>query len=78
MISLADNLLNIGVKKYCKTFLITIIFSIITVQLLIWIIRNKGYKGLRYTFVHYSTALNLRKAFLDSKYYNIRYRLNKK
>ncbi|SDR14555.1 hypothetical protein [Virgibacillus salinus] len=78
IISIIDNLLNIGVTKYSNPFLITIIFSIITVQILIWMIRNKGNRGIRYAFTHYSTVLNLRKTFLDSTYYNIRFHLNKK
>ncbi|GAB3067222.1 FtsK/SpoIIIE domain-containing protein [Salinicoccus sesuvii] len=78
IISVIDNLLNIGFTKFSNPFLITIIFSIIAVQTLIWMIRNKGYRGIKYSFIHYSTVMNLRKAFLDSKYYNIRFHLNKK
>ncbi|WP_212925869.1 hypothetical protein [Oceanobacillus sp. J11TS1] len=70
--------MNTGVAKYSNPFLITFIFSIITVQALISMIRNKGYKGIKYAFIHYSTVLNLRKYFLDSKYYNIKFHLNKK
>ncbi|WP_432740157.1 hypothetical protein ABLV91_09025 [Staphylococcus equorum] len=78
IISIVDSLLKIGVTQYSNPFLITIIVSIIIIQALIWMIRNKGYKGIKYAFTHYSTVLSLRKAFLDSKYYNIRFRLNKK
>ncbi|PTI47390.1 cell division protein FtsK [Staphylococcus succinus] len=77
-ISIADSLLKVGVTQYSNPFLITIIVSIIIIQALIWMIRNKGYRGIKYAFTHYSTVLSLRKAFLDSKYYNIRFRLNKK
>ncbi|PTE37741.1 cell division protein FtsK [Staphylococcus equorum] len=78
IISIVDSLLKIGVTQYSNPFLITIIVSIIIIQALIWMIRNKGYKGIKYAFTHYSTVLSLRKAFLDSKYYNIMFRLNKK
>lgn len=78
IILVVDNLFEIGVTKYSTPFLITIIGSIIIIQTLIWVIRNKGYKGIKHALVHYSIVLNLRRAFLDSNYYNIRFRLNKK
>jgi len=70
-------LLKIGITQYSNPYLITIIVSIIIVQIFIWIIRNKGHKGLKYAFVHYSIVRSLRKAFIDSKYYNKRLYLNK-
>lgn len=78
IISIGDSLLKIGVTQYSNPYLITIIASIVTIQSLIWMIRNKAYKGVKYAFIHYFTVLNLRKAFIDSRYYNTRFHLNKK
>src|SRR5699024_7806726 len=44
---LAEILLKIGITQYSNPYLITIIVSIIIVQIFIWIIRNKGHKGLK-------------------------------
>lgn len=78
IILVVDNLFEIGVTKYSTPYFITAIASIIIIQALTWMIRNKGYKGIKHALVHYSIVLNLRRAFLDSNYYNIRFRLNKK
>lgn len=78
IILMVDNLFEIGVTKYSTPYFITAIASIIIIQALTWMIRNKGYKGIKHALVHYSIVLNLRRAFLDSNYYNIRFRLNKK
>lgn len=78
LIHITDKLLNIGVTKYSNPLLITIILSMITIQFLVWLTRNKAYKGIRFAFFHYFTVLNLRKVFLDSNYYNVRFYFNKK
>lgn len=77
LIYLIDNLLKLGIAKYSNPFLIAIILSIITFQVIIWILRNKAYKGIKHSVIHYSTVLNIRKAFLDSNYYNRRFYFNK-
>ncbi|WP_197053096.1 FtsK/SpoIIIE domain-containing protein [Planococcus sp. PAMC 21323] len=45
-------------------------------QVIIWLFRNKAYKGMKYAISHYLTLLKLRKAFLDANYYNKRVYFN--
>lgn len=74
----ADNLLKLGITKYSNPFIITSIVSIITFQIIIWILRNKAYKGIKHSAIHYSTVLNIRKAFLDIKYFNEKLYFNRR
>jgi len=77
LINFLDHLLKIGITTYSNPFFITIIIFIISIQAILWILRNKAYKGIKHSILHYSTVLNLRRAFLDSNYYNKRFYFNK-
>ncbi|MGF3226755.1 FtsK/SpoIIIE domain-containing protein [Facklamia sp. P12932] len=77
-ICLIDYFFKLDISRYTTPYLISIICSISLVQILIWCVRNKVHKGIKYAFMHYNMVLNLRRAFLDSHYFNTRYYFNKK
>lgn len=71
-----DSQLKLGVFIQLSSLFITLVTVIITFQLIMWLIRNKARKGMKYATSHYLTLLKLRKAFLDANYYNKRVYFN--
>lgn len=71
-----DSQIHLGVFLQLRLLLMRSLIVIITFQIVIWLIRNKGYKGVRYSASHYLMHLKLRKAFIDSNYYNKRFYFN--
>ena len=45
-------------------------------QLLIWLIRNKAFYGIKYALIHYLTVLKIRKSFIQGNYFNKKYYFN--
>lgn len=71
-----DSQLHLGVFLQLSNLLMSFLIAIITSQVITWLIRNKGYKGIRYSTLHYFMHLKLRKAFVDASYYNKRFYFN--
>lgn len=71
-----DSQLNLGVFIQLNSLFITLVIVTFTLQITMWLIRNKAYKGMKYAKLHYFTLLKLRKAFLDANYYNKRIYFN--
>lgn len=67
-----DQRLNLGVSVYSNTLMFISIAVLILSQSIIWTIRNKAFKGVKHAITHYRIVLNLRRALLDAKYYNVR------
>lgn len=63
LVDYVDSHLKLGVTSYINSFCISLILVIFLLQTIIWLIRNKAYKGIRYAIYHYFTVLNLRKFF---------------
>jgi len=76
LLYIADSQLKLGVSITLYKLLISIIILFFVISIIIWLIRNKLYKGFKYSMLHYFTILKLRKAFLDSNYYNKRIYFN--
>ncbi len=71
-----DSQLKLGVAIYLNSFCIGFVLVIFSVQIAIWLLRNKAHKGMKHAMYHYFTVLKLRKSFLDASYHNKRYYLN--
>lgn len=71
-----DSQLTLGINKSIYLWSIYAIITLFLIQFIIWFIRNKGYKGLKYAIHYYFIILKTRKAFLDANYYNTRFYLN--
>lgn len=76
LVNYIDSQLELGVTKYISSFCIGFVLVIFSVQIAIWLIRNKAHKGVRHTIYHYLTVLKLRMSFLDASYHNKRYYFN--
>ena len=76
LVNYIDSQLKLGVTKYIDSLFIGVTIILFFIQLVIWLIRNKAYKGIKYAIYHYLIVLKLRKAFLDVNYFNKRVYLN--
>jgi FtsK/SpoIIIE family len=76
LLSYIDSQLELGVAIYFNKFITSFLIVIFLIQIFIWIIRNKAYKGIKYAIHHYLIVLKLRKAFLDANYCNKRFYFN--
>src|SRR5699024_10356139 len=72
-----DSQLQLGVSSYIITSALSVLLIIYINQFIIWAIRNKLIKGIKYSYLHYITMLRIRQAFLDANYFNKRIYLNK-
>lgn len=68
--------LGVAFTKHVNKLFIGFLIVIFSFQIIIWIIRNKAYKGMKHAIYHYLTVLKLRKAFLDANYFNKRFYFN--
>lgn len=75
LLHLVDLRFNIGISKYNVILLIGNI-SLICFQLILSLIRNRIYKGIKYAICHYTILFNVRRSLLDANYYNKRLYLN--
>lgn len=72
-----DSQLQLGVSSYIITSALSVLLIIYINQFIIWAIRNKLIKGIKYSYLHYITMLRIRQAFLDANYFNKRIYFNK-
>ncbi|MDD1501470.1 FtsK/SpoIIIE domain-containing protein [Lysinibacillus sp. CNPSo 3705] len=70
--------LKLGVvfTKHVNVLFIGFLLVIFSIQIAVWLIRNKAYKGLKHAIHHYLIVLKLRKSFLDANYFNKRFYFN--
>ncbi|APZ50325.1 cell division protein FtsK [Jeotgalibaca sp. PTS2502] len=76
VIHYVDSQFNLGVNKNIYILFVSIVIILFLIQIIIWLIRNKAHKGIRNAIRYYFTILKLRRAFLDSNYYNKRFYFN--
>ncbi|MCG7335392.1 hypothetical protein MHZ95_08885 [Sporosarcina sp. ACRSM] len=76
LVNYIDSQLELGVTKYINSIFFGFMIVIFLSQIMIWLIRNKANKGMKYAIYHYLTVLKLRKSFLDASYYNKRFYFN--
>lgn len=76
MIHYIDSQLDLGVNKNIYNLIVGIIIILLLIQTIVWLIRNRIHKGIKFATHHYFTILRLRRAFLDSSYYNKRFYFN--
>ncbi|MGJ5638412.1 FtsK/SpoIIIE domain-containing protein [Bacillus altitudinis] len=76
LVNYIDSQLELGVTKYFNSLFIGFMITIFSIQITIWLIRNKAYRSIKFAIYHYLTVLKLRKSFLDSSYYNKRFYFN--
>lgn len=62
--------------KHANNLFFGFLIGIFTIQIVLWIIRNKAYKGIKHAIYHYHTVLKLRQSFLDANYFNNRLYFN--
>lgn len=77
-LNLIDSQLMLGVDqlKDMSTLITRLVAVVVLFQAVVWLYRNKAYRGLKYAFNHYVNVLRLRRAFLDANYFNKRLYLN--
>lgn len=76
--NLIDSQFKLGVvfTKHVNVLFIGFLLVIFSIQITVWLIRNKIYKGLKHAIHHYLIVLKLRKSFLDANYFNKRFYFN--
>ncbi|MCL1702429.1 FtsK/SpoIIIE domain-containing protein [Lysinibacillus sp. Bpr_S20] len=77
-VNFIDSQLKLGVvfTKHVNVLFIGFLLVIFSIQITVWLIRNKVYKGLKHAIHHYLIVLKLRKSFLDANYFNKRFYFN--
>ncbi len=77
-VNFIDSQLKLGVvfTKHITVLFIGFLLVIFSIQIAVWLIRNKAYKGLKHAAHHYLIVLKLRKSFLDANYFNKRFYFN--
>src|SRR5699024_9824977 len=71
-----DSQLQLGVVKHFNKAVISFLVIIFLIQAVIWLMRNKVYKGIKYAICHYLIIFKLRRAFLHANYFNKRFYFN--
>lgn len=66
LVNIVDSQLQLGVSKYINSVFFVVIIAAFLIQSIIWLIRNRSYKGVKFAIYHYFTVLSLRRAFLDA------------